>query len=152
MTGFGNFGRRRFMAGSAALLAAGVLPAGCAAPDRRNILRVVPYADLQALDPVVTTVGIVQRHALMVYDFLFGRDDQGVPQPQMVESWDRRADGLEWRFSLREGLFFHDGAPVTSADVIASLRRWSARDAYGRQIMAVTTGWRPMAPAASPGG
>lgn len=138
MTGFGTFGRRRFMAGSAALLAAGALPAGCAAPDRRNILRVVPYADLQALDPVVTTVGIVQRHALMVYDFLFGRDDQGVPQPQMVESWERRSDGLEWRFTLREELFFHDGSPVTSADVIASLRRWSARDAYGRQIMAVT--------------
>ena len=139
MIGVGHPSRRRFMTGSAALLAAGgLLPAGCSAPDRRNILRVVPYADLQALDPVVTTVGIVQRHALMVYDFLFGRDAAGMPQPQMVESWQRSANGRDWRFTLREGLFFHDGAPVTSNDVIASLRRWSARDAYGRQIMAVT--------------
>lgn len=138
MTGVGETSRRRFMAAGAGIVAAGFLPGGCAAPDRRNVLRVVPYADLQALDPVVTTVGIVQRHALMVYDFLFGRDAEGAVQPQMVESWERAQGGLRWSFTLREGLFFHDGTPVTSEDVIASLRRWSVRDAYGRQIMAVT--------------
>lgn len=147
MTGVGHSSRRRFMAGSAAMLAAGgFLPAACTAPDRRNILRVVPYADLQALDPVVTTVGIVQRHALMVYDFMFGRDANGTPQPQMVQGWERSGNGRDWRFTLRDGLFFHDGAPVTSDDVIASLKRWSARDAYGRQIMAVTDRLEPDGP------
>ncbi len=106
-------------------------------PENR-VLKVVPFADLQALDPIVTTVGIVQRHSTMIYDFLLGRDDNQVPRPQMAESWTVSDDGLVWRFKLRDGLAFHDGAPVTSEDVVASLKRWAARDAYGRQIMAVT--------------
>ena len=79
-----------------------------------RVLRVVPFADLQSLDPIVTTVGIVQRHATMVYDFLFGRDDNQVPQPQMVRSWTTSPDGLTWTFVLRDGLNFHDGQPVTA--------------------------------------
>jgi peptide/nickel transport system substrate-binding protein len=104
-------------------------------PSDDRVLRVVPFADLQSLDPIVTTVGIVQRHATMVYDFLFGRDDQQMPQPQMVRSWDNSADGLIWTFVLRDGLSFHDGNPVTAEDVVSSLRRWAARDSNGRQIM-----------------
>ncbi|MET4133630.1 peptide/nickel transport system substrate-binding protein [Porphyrobacter sp. MBR-155] len=131
--------RRQFVGRSASAVALAGLSVSCTRVDTRNTLRIVPYADLQALDPIVTTIGIVQRHAMMVYDFLFARDAGGMVQPQMVESWDRSADGLTWTFRLREGLFFHDGAPVTADDVIASLRRWSARDAYGRQIFAVTS-------------
>jgi peptide/nickel transport system substrate-binding protein len=106
------------------------------APDR--ILRVVPFADLATLDPITTTAGNVQSHAFMVYDFLFGRDAKQVPRPQMVDTWSTSADGLVWRFTLRAGLAFHDGAPVTSEDVIASLKRWGARDAHGRLLIAAT--------------
>lgn len=103
-----------------------------------RILRVVPFADLQSLDPIVSTVGIVQRHGTMVYDTLFGRDASQVPQPQMAQSFSTSPDGLTWTFILRDGLAFHDGQPVTADDVVASLRRWAARDANGRQIMART--------------
>ena len=128
--------RRGFLAGAASF--SGVVLTGCTPPDNSNVLRAVLHADLQSLDPVVTTIGIVQRHALMVYDFLFGRDIDGTPQPQMVDSWTVSADRLNWEFKLRDGLTFHDGAPVTTRDVVASLRRWGVRDAYGRQIFAVT--------------
>lgn len=128
--------RRDFLSGLASLT--GAMAAGCTPPDDSDTLRAVMHADLQSLDPVVTTIGIVQRHALMVYDFLFGRDASGIPRPQMVHEWQAGADGLVWEFSLREGLAFHDGAPVTARDVVASLRRWGARDTYGRQIFAVT--------------
>ena len=104
-----------------------------------RVLRVVPFADLQSLDPIVTTVGIVQRHANMIYDFLLARDEDQNPRPQMAESWSVSADNLVWRFVLREGLMFHDGTPVTADDVVASMRRWAARDASGRQIMQRTT-------------
>jgi peptide/nickel transport system substrate-binding protein len=63
--------RREFLAGAASLT--GVMVAGCTPPDDTGVLRAVLHADLQSLDPVVTTIGIVQRHAFMVYDFLFGR-------------------------------------------------------------------------------
>jgi len=131
--------RRQFIGRSSGALAAASLGASCTRLDSRNTLRVVPYADLQALDPVVTTIGIVQRHAMMVYDFLFSRDANREVQPQMVDSWERSPSGLAWTFRLREGLFFHDGSPVTADDVIASLKRWSVRDAYGRQMFAVTS-------------
>ncbi len=103
-----------------------------------KIIRVVPFADLATIDPITTTAGNVQSHATNVYDFLFGRDGKQVPQPQMVDTWSMSADGLLWRFTLRDGLAFHDGAPVTSDDVIASLKRWGARDAHGRQLIGAT--------------
>lgn len=135
--------RRRSL--SAALALPALLLAGLAAapataqplpPER--VLRVVPNADLQTLDPINTTAGVVQSHAHMIYDQLFGRDARQRPQPQMVERWSLSPDALTWRFTLRDGLAFHDGASVTGADVVASLRRWGARDPHGRQILAVT--------------
>jgi len=114
----------------------------CTAEDDAETLRAVMHADLQSLDPIVTTVGIVQRHGLMVFDTLFARDAAQQPQPQMVDTWSVSEDGLEWRFTLRPGLRFHDGAQVQAADVVASLRRWGARDAYGRQMLAITDSLR----------
>jgi peptide/nickel transport system substrate-binding protein len=101
-------------------------------------LRIVPNADLQTLDPIITTAGVVQSHAQLIYDQLFGRDAEQRPQPQMVDTWSVSNDALVWRFTLRDGLAFHGGASVTADDVVASLRRWCARDPHGRQIMAIT--------------
>jgi peptide/nickel transport system substrate-binding protein len=42
----------------------------------------------------------------------------------MVESWDVSDDGLTWSFTLRDGLTFHDGTPVTSDDVRSTYERW----------------------------
>jgi peptide/nickel transport system substrate-binding protein len=125
---------------AAALLGSAVSGPSLAQPiPPERILRMVPNADLQTLDPINTTAGVVQSHAHMVYDQLFGRDEQQRPQPQMVGSYSVSADGLTWRFTLRDGLTFHDGAPVTATDVVASLRRWGARDPHGRQILSITT-------------
>lgn len=103
----------------AALLAAcrgGFSAAAQPVPPER-ILRMAPNADLQTLDPINTTAGVVQSHARMIYDQLFGRDAQQRPQPQMVASWTVSDDALTWSFTLRDGLKFHGGAPVTAADV-----------------------------------
>ena len=135
----------------AGALALGALPALAQTVPETRILRVVPNADLQTLDPVNTTAGVVQSHAHMIYDQLFGRDAQQRPQPQMVERFETSADGLTWRFTLREGLAFHDGAPVTAEDVVASLRRWAARDPHGRQIAAITEALSAEAPSSSTG-
>jgi peptide/nickel transport system substrate-binding protein len=115
-------------------LAMGATAAIAQTPAQRT-LRIVPFADLQVIDPINTTAGNVQSHAMHVYDFLFGRDEKQAPQPQMVDAWSMSPDGLTWRFTLRDGLKFHDGAPVTTEDVIASLKRWGARDPYGRQLV-----------------
>ena len=56
----------------------------------------------------------------MMFDTLLWEDSTGEPIPWLAESWESSDDGLEWRFTLREGAVFHDGEPVTSEDVVFS--------------------------------
>ena len=44
-------------------------------------------------------------------------------------------DGLTWRLTLRDSLVFHDGQKVLARDCVASIRRWSVRDAFGQALM-----------------
>src|SRR3989440_9175642 len=44
-------------------------------------------------------------------------------------------DALPISFALRDGLEWHDGAPVTAEDCVASIKRWGARDAMGQKLM-----------------
>ena len=81
-------------------------------------LKVVMHSDLKILDPIWTTAYIVRNHGYLIYDQLFALDAKLEPQPQMVESWTVSDDKLTWTFKLREGLRWHDGTPVTSADVV----------------------------------
>ena len=90
----------------------------------QTVLRVIPHADLKNLDPIWTTAYISRNHGYLIYDTLFAMDESFTPQPQMVDTWEVSDDAMTWTFTLRDGLMFHDGAPVTSADVIASLERW----------------------------
>jgi peptide/nickel transport system substrate-binding protein len=129
---------RGWVAAGILAFAAITTPASAQRPTDNRTLRIVPHADLQTLDPIVTTAGVVQSHAQLVYDQLFGRDARQQPQPQMVERYARSGDALTWRFTLRPGLYFHDGTPVTPEDVVASLRRWGMRDPHGQQLVAVT--------------
>ena len=59
-------------------------------------------------------------------------------KPQMLEGWKVSDDKLTYTFTLRDGLTFHDGAPVTSEDCIASLKRWGVRDTMGQKLMQFT--------------
>src|ERR1700736_4596230 len=97
-------------------------------------LRFVPQADLANFDPIWGTQYVVRNAAALVWDTLYGFDDKLQPQRQMVESEEVSGDGLTWTFRLRPGLKFHDGEPVLSKDVVASLARWSARDSMGLMI------------------
>ncbi len=99
-----------------------------------TVLRVVPHSNLAILDPIWTTAYMSRNHGYMIYDTLFGTDENAKIKPQMVESWSESADHRLWTFKLRKGLEFHDGKPVTGEDVIASLQRWGKRDAMGQAL------------------
>jgi peptide/nickel transport system substrate-binding protein len=101
-----------------------------------TVLRTVPSSDLKILDPVWTTANITRNHGYMIYDTLFGIDDKGEVKPQMVDKYNVSKDNKVWSFVLRPGLIFHDGAAVTSQDVIASLARWGKRDVLGQKMYA----------------
>src|SRR5207249_11215088 len=94
--------------------------------------------DLKILDPIWTTAYITRDHGYMVYDTLFANDATLQPRPQMVDKYTVSRDRMKWSFTLRSGLQFHDGAPVTAEDCVASLLRWGKRDALGRMLLAAT--------------
>ncbi len=119
----------------AAPLALGVGAASSSSAWAETVLRVVPQADLQNLDPIWTTAIITKYHGYMVYDTLFAMDENLIPQPQMVGDWSVSDDGLVYRFTLRDGLKWHDGEPVTTEDIIASIERWAVRDTSGQMLM-----------------
>ena len=56
----------------------------------------------------------------------------------MVDSWTVSDDKRLWTFTLRDGLKFHDGAPVASADVLASIKRWTDKDTLGGLLAKAT--------------
>jgi peptide/nickel transport system substrate-binding protein len=99
-----------------------------------SVLRVSPHADLKVLDPHTNTATITIMHAHMIYDMLFAWDEDLKPRPQMVERYTVSADRLVYDFVLRPGLKFHDGQPVTSRDVVPSLKRWMVRDTMGQKL------------------
>jgi peptide/nickel transport system substrate-binding protein len=126
----------RVLATMAALLTANVTSIGVASA--QTTLKVVMLSDLKILDPIWTTAYIVRDHGYMIYDTLLALDAKLAIQPQMLDSWKVSDDKLTYTFILRDGLKFHDGAPVTSEDCVASLKRWGARDAMGQKLMQFT--------------
>ncbi len=129
--------RRDLMLGAAATTLAGPLAApAMAQPAQNRVLRYVPHANLPNIDPFTNTAFVARDHAFLVFDQLYGMDEQFRPQPQMVEGHTVENDGLLWRFTLRENLRFHDGSAVRGRDCIASIRRWGRRDAFGQVLMA----------------
>ncbi|NCZ82724.1 MAG: ABC transporter substrate-binding protein, partial [Betaproteobacteria bacterium] len=117
--------KSRFAALAASCFFAVLAPSQSAAQEK--VLNVVPHSNLAILDPIWTTAYMSRNHGYMIYDTLFATDAKNQIQPQMIESWLVSADKKVWEFKLRNGLEFHDGNPVTSEDVIASLNRWGKR-------------------------
>ena len=101
----------------------------------QTTLRVVMHSDLKIVDPIWTTAYIVRNHGYMVYDTLFAMDAKGEIRPQMVDKYDVSADKLTYTMTLRDGLLWHDGKPVTAEDCVASIKRWGAKDSMGQKLM-----------------
>jgi peptide/nickel transport system substrate-binding protein len=113
-------------------------PADVSAQPQKKVIRSVPIGNLKVLDPIWTTAYITRNHAYMVWDTLFALDEKNEPQPQMVDTWKVSDDKLTYTFTLRDGLKWHDGAPVRAADCVASIKRWGAKDGMGRALMDFT--------------
>jgi peptide/nickel transport system substrate-binding protein len=120
---------------AAVAMTAVLAPQDASAQSSGKTLKFIPQADLRVLDPIWTTGYITRNHGYMVYDTLFAVDDKFNVKPQMVDTWTISDDKLTYTFTLRDGLKWHDGQPVRSADVIPSLQRWGKRDTFGQTLM-----------------
>src|SRR5205823_8093906 len=141
-----TIGRALVRAAFGVVLCATALLPGIRNAAAETAMRVVMHSDLKILDPIWTTAYISRNHGYMIYDTLLAMNAQQEPQPQMVEKWDVSADKLTYTFTLRDGLKWHDGAPVTAEDCIASIKRWGARDVMGQKLMASVASFEAVDP------
>jgi peptide/nickel transport system substrate-binding protein len=104
----------------------------------QQTLRFVAQADLKVFDPIWNTAYITRNHGYLVYDTLFGTDENLQVKPQMVDRTTVSPDSTKYTFTLRDGLRWHDGQPVVSEDCVESLKRWGKKDRFGQLLMAHT--------------
>ncbi|MBZ5542921.1 MAG: ABC transporter substrate-binding protein [Acidobacteriia bacterium] len=95
-------------------------------PRYGGTLRVELQAQISSLDPTtgpedaVNTRALAKLHELL-YDRLVRFDAEGKPQPALAVRWEHDAQSATWRFHLRPGVRWHDGSPLTPADVLPAL-------------------------------
>src|ERR1035438_7637027 len=120
-------------------LAVSAALAGPGAAAAKTITAVM-HADLRT-PGTMTTAYIVRDFGYMIFDTLLAEDANFKIQPQMAES-KVSDDKLTYTFTLRDGLKWHDGAPVTGEDCVASLKRWGKADSMGQKLMDFTASLR----------
>lgn len=132
MTEFNNISRRDFLQASALLglsATAGALvasPVQAQTPVRGGTLRMglAGGASADTLDPALASASVAFVIAHCWGDTLIeSHPETGEPVPSLAVSWTSSADAKEWTLKIRQGVSFHDGKPMTAADVVATLRR-----------------------------
>jgi peptide/nickel transport system substrate-binding protein len=104
---------------AAAAPTATTAPAAAAAgqPKRGGILKVGLQADPTSLDPQKTSLTALFHVTEHMYSLLVRLKPDLTVEPDLAEKWDISSDGKTYTFTLRKGVKFHSGKPLTSADV-----------------------------------
>src|SRR6266481_6145245 len=92
-------------------------PAWAQAPKPGGSLISAQTNEATGLDPQLVPALSRSRRSPLMYSQLVRYDGDMNPLPELAESWQISPDGLTWTFKLRQGVKFHDGQDMTSADV-----------------------------------
>ena len=85
-------------------------------------LRVANQGDAQSMDPHSLNESLQLGFMANVYEPLVGRDKKLGLIPTLATKWSQTSPTV-WRFELRKGVSFHDGAPFSADDVVFSFKR-----------------------------
>lgn len=102
-------------------------------------LTVALVGEPPTLDEHQTTAGVVAEVTSPIYETLMVYDNEWQPIPMLAEAHTISDDGLTHTITLRQGVPFHNGEIMTSADVKASLDRWGQISGVGKRIYEKTT-------------
>ncbi len=130
-----RFNQLAFAAGSFAVLPVGAFAEGTA-PVQGGTLRIAYHPEPSQLVAINTSAGGAQFIGSKIFDGLLSYDYDLNPQPSLAREWTVSEDGLEYVFHLQPGVTFHDGQPLTSADVAFSLLRLKEAHPRGRVTFA----------------
>ena len=110
---------------SIALITAAAVLLAPVASAQQKVLKFIPQADLRILDPIAPP----RTSPATTATWSTTRCSRSTPSSRSSRRWwtstSCRSDELTYTFTLRDGLKFHDGQPVRSADCIASIERWA---------------------------
>ncbi|MDJ0388532.1 ABC transporter substrate-binding protein [Roseomonas sp. E05] len=107
-----------FLAGLAAAVLC-VLPAMAQEPLRASL-----NSDIRSTQPGGNRDFNTDSVVLHMVEGLVALDERAMPVPMLAEKVDVSPDGRTYTFTLRQGVTFHNGVPLTSAEVLWSLRRY----------------------------
>jgi peptide/nickel transport system substrate-binding protein len=93
-----------------------------ATPAAGKTLRWASQGDPQTADPYSQNEGLTNMFSQSVHDTLVMRDNALRLVPGLAVGW-QQVNATTWRFSLRQGVKFHDGSPFTADDVVFSYER-----------------------------
>jgi len=82
-------------------------------------------ANINTLDQMTSSTISTRNIAMNIYESLMTRDENNRPILELAESMTEAPDRLTYTFKLRQGVVFHNGKPMTSADVVASFDRYA---------------------------
>ena len=99
----------------------------------------LPYVPGQSLDPVTCPDGMQQTVVSLVCEGLFRLDGSLEPQPWLCSGYTCDSAALTYGFTLRSGVTFSDGSPLTAADVKATLDRARSSERYRTRLAAVSS-------------
>lgn len=110
------------------------LPSFATAQDKGGIVTVATVGEPPTLDPMISTADLVGMITQHMFETLYTFDKSWGVTPLLAETLPEiSADGKTYRIALRAGVKFHDGSGMTSADVVASLKRWMKLASRGKQ-------------------
>jgi ABC-type transport system substrate-binding protein len=92
-------------------------------PRRGGTVRTSTFGDIRGLDPANIADGLVSSMHQLLFAGLVDFDERGAVVPRLAERIDAAPDGLQYRFTLRRGVLFHDGTELTADDVKRSVER-----------------------------
>jgi len=100
-----------------------------------GVVNVAIIGEADTLDPMMSSKDVVGTVTQHIYETLFTFDSSWAPAPLLADGMPNvSSDGLTYTIKIRQGVNFHDGSSMDSADVVDSLNRWLSVASRGKSI------------------
>ncbi|MDR1029598.1 MAG: ABC transporter substrate-binding protein [Treponema sp.] len=106
------------------------------APAYRSEINVAITAQPPTLDSAMTVSQVALQISNHIYEQLYNLNADYTPVPDLAESVSVSGDGLEYTFTLRRGVYFHNGKELKAEDVSASMTRWLNNSSRAKTLLA----------------
>ena len=105
-----------------------------AAVPQGGTLKVATIGEPPNLDVMTLPADLVTMIGQHIFEQLFAFDEKYDVKPMLAQAYSVSADGKTYTVQLRQGVKFHNGQDMTSADVVASLTRWTRVSSRGKIV------------------